>query len=169
MFYCLVRCESLGCRWRLNYSTTKGAVINVWILFVLFHFQMARHIMYASPWRLAVLLTAMMLSVIRAVSAREAYFNGTTQAIINSITFPPISAHIYHLGFSFRSCGSSGTILSQVRWTCFNCYNELAIQLGNLRMKNDGRTWEDFVVRWVHYLMICGLKEENHRVANCCT
>lgn len=70
------------------------------------------HMMYNSPWRLAVVLTAMMAAV---VSGREAFFNGTTEAVINSITFPPTSAQIYHLGFSFRSCGSSGTILSQVR------------------------------------------------------
>ena len=81
-----------------------------------FNLQMVGHKMYTGPasWRLVVMVTAV---VIAASGQEEAYFNGTQQSVITSVTFPPTSSQSYHLGFSFRTCGSpsTGTILSQVR------------------------------------------------------
>jgi hypothetical protein len=79
---------------------------------------MVGHMMYTGPgsWRLAVVVTVVIV-VASVVSGQEAYFNGTQESVVTSVTFPPTSAQLYHLGFSFRTCGSpsTGTILSQVR------------------------------------------------------
>lgn len=83
-----------------------------------FSFQMVghRHMMYTGPasWRLAFVTTLMIV----AVAGQQAYFNGTQETAVTSVTFPPTSAQLYHLGFSFRTCGSptTATILSQVKF-----------------------------------------------------
>jgi hypothetical protein len=80
-------------------------------------FQMVGHMMYTGPgaWRLAIVVTVVV--IVAAASGQEAYFNGTQESVVTSVTFPPTSSQSYHLGFSFRTCGSpsTGTILSQVR------------------------------------------------------
>ncbi|KAI9551727.1 hypothetical protein GHT06_022063 [Daphnia sinensis] len=66
-----------------------------------------------TSWRLAFVTAVMTIAV---VTGQQAYFNGTQETVVTSVTFPPTSAQTYHLGFSFRTCGSptTGTILSQV-------------------------------------------------------
>lgn len=81
---------------------------------------MVGHMMYTGPasWRLAFVTTVMTIAV---VTGQQAYFNGTQETVVTSVTFPPTSAQTYHLGFSFRTCGSptTGTILSQVKLILF--------------------------------------------------
>jgi hypothetical protein len=76
--------------------------------------------MYTGPgsWRLAITTLVVVIMASAVLGQQEAYFNGTQSEYI-VVTIPPSTSigQLYHLGFSFRTCGSpsTGTILSQVR------------------------------------------------------
>ena len=101
-------------------SNSKRNYLTVVVVVVLLQ-MIDYYMMYTgrSSWRLAlVMIFVLVTTTISVASGRDAYFNGTTEATVGSVTFPPTSSQFYHLGFSFRSCGAApatGTIFQQVR------------------------------------------------------